>query len=514
MNSYQKLVSIKNISVLDTDQAVSHIGLMADAAFEARKEKGLRQALLLADQVAERPLTDAQKTIFFYHISNVWGNLHKLSIRNDTDLWRWDDEAVEKQMIWLRRSLNVYQSMAASDRVRINPCPVYANLAATMSHVGRFVEALAYWDRALSENPGFALARGNRGYVRMHYAHSLYDESHALIFLRKAMEDLDQALKQDLDSAARALFSEYLSDLLSVFDRHPAAFPDLETGSPESAQPEADYRSWCLQNRLFINPLNDLAPGRAGASDSLSLPSMVVKQGDAPDYHGFFNLLKQEFVSARWLYYEGVACDRTHFSDRNVLLYDTLDHPVYGLAAEKVKIAFRVAYALFDKIAFFLKNYLSLDVPDKKINARTLWHEPTGSVKTLRPQLADLQNWPLRGLYWLCKDLYEAKQGFEEALEPEARKLHGIRNYMEHRYFKLQKDSTPNARPAKGQLVFSVSITDFQAKTLQILKMVRAALIYLSLSVHREETRRAEKRQGEVDLPVWELRPIADGSKK
>jgi flagellar biosynthesis regulator FlaF len=85
---------------------------------------------------------------------------------------------------------------------------------------------------------------------------------------------------------------------------------------------------------------------------------------------------------------------------------------------------------------------------------------------------------------------------------------------MEHRYFKLQKDSTPNARPAKGQLVFSVSITDFQAKTLQILKMVRAALIYLSLSVHREETRRAEKRQGEVDLPVWELRPIADGSEK
>jgi hypothetical protein len=44
----------------------------------------------------------------------------------------------------------------------------------------------------------------------------------------------------------------------------------------------------------------------------------------------------------------------------NVLLPNTLDYPSYALAVERQRTAFRVAYSLLDKIAFFLNDYFSV----------------------------------------------------------------------------------------------------------------------------------------------------------
>jgi hypothetical protein len=75
--------------------------------------------------------------------------------------------------------------------------------------------------------------------------------------------------------------------------------------SPE----ERRCRRWCLQNTLFINPLNDLGPLSIAAQDVLTLPSLIVSIATGPtvpEIIGFFNQMKQEFVSARYLYYEGI----------------------------------------------------------------------------------------------------------------------------------------------------------------------------------------------------------------
>jgi hypothetical protein len=43
-------------------------------------------------------------------------------------------------------------------------CQVLTNLGSAMPQVGRPVEAVEYWDRALEVVPLFSMARGNRGY--------------------------------------------------------------------------------------------------------------------------------------------------------------------------------------------------------------------------------------------------------------------------------------------------------------------------------------------------------------
>src|SRR3569832_1360259 len=114
--------------------------------------------------------------------------------------------------------------------------------------------------------------------------------------------------------------------------------------------------------------------------------------------------MKQEFVSARRLYYEATHATGPHFSDKDVLLYNTLDYPAYGLAVEKVKIAARTAYSLFDKVAFFLNDYLTLGLPLHKVSFRSVWHIPDQKPETVRPEFEKSENLPFRGLYWLHKD--------------------------------------------------------------------------------------------------------------
>jgi hypothetical protein len=152
------------------------------------------------------------------------------------------------------------------------------------------------------------------------------------------------------------------------------------------------------------------------------LPNYVTERMEPPTLIGFFNQMKQEFVSARWLYFQGVRGNGVHFSDRDVLLHNTLDYPSYGLAIEHVRLAFRVAYSLLDKIAFFLNDYLQLGIPEKSVYFRSVWYDKgSGREQNLRSEFILLQNWHLRGLFWLAQDFFDPE--FREVMEPDAQSL-------------------------------------------------------------------------------------------
>ena len=124
----------------------------------------------------------------------------------------------------------------------------------------------------------------------------------------------------------------------------------------DAKEEERDYRHWCLVNCLYLNPLNDLGPYTVSATDSMGLATHVVPV-DAPHlFASFFGQMKQEYVSARWLLYEGLTAKMPHFSDRNVLLEATEPRPSLSLAIEKVKAAYRISYSLFDKVSFDFDN--------------------------------------------------------------------------------------------------------------------------------------------------------------
>ena len=356
----------------------------------------------------------------------------------------------------------------------------------------------------------------------MHYAKLVHDPGHRVLHLREAYASLALALAPDyayqLHPEAREGFSQALDQLLRAVPAEILTAPPHNHPFPTRvSRKERLYRSWCLTQRLFLNDLNDLGIDPIAAADVLTLPSITTSVNSLqPNAFGFFNQLKQEYVSARYMYYEGIMDDRTvHFSDKEVTLINTLDYPAYGLAAEKVKLAFRIAYSLLDKVAYFLNDYLEIGIPEKRVSFRGLWYNGQDAKRGLCTNLHRPYNAPLKGLFFLAKDLYEKDSGFTEAMDPDARELADIRNHLEHKYFKLHLFRPPRRESnffcplGFENLAYSMDRADFQRRTVRLLLTAREALIYLSQVVHVEEhkkkpERAEEKRNASIQMDVWE----------
>ena len=509
-STYDTLMALTDVMSLSNVSLIQRIGVLIDLSGDLQRDDGITRALDWCDAVQKRTLSDSDATLVEYFRANAWATRQQNSHRDPVTVWEWEQPHLQKQVFHLRRAV-AHPGFAKLPALR--RCQIFTNLGNQLSTVGRFVEALEYWGRALAINPHFGMALGNRGNGLEHYARSLYDGGHQKVFCWFAHKDLTTALSPEGEfegphyEGAKAFFRERKLQLESIVAIEAAAQDfDLDGHGMGESDEEQQYRRWCLQNRLFLNPLNDLGEYPMANRDILMLPSFITAIGEPPTLIGFFNQMKQEFISGRWLFYEGAHSTTVHFSDKDVALYNTLDYPSYALAVEKVKAAYRIAYSLFDKIAFFINEYMKLGIKPKDVYFRSLWHKNRGASPLLiRDEFEKSQNWPFRGLYWLSKDLFD--DSFCDVMEPDAQELHTIRNRLEHSYLKVHEMIVSPSGDASvdfwtDRLAYSVLRQDLETKTLRVLKLARAGLIYLSLGMHREERRRAKLKDNSKTMPM------------
>jgi len=452
----------------------------------------MTHAISLGEQLLKQgKLRPRHAALLHSYLANAWSGLRK-----SRGPWVWDSHELGQELLELRRAISEQGFSQLEDEAQ---CSIFTNLGNVLSGVGRVIEALPFWRRALASIPTFGMALANQGEGLISYARALSWSDRRNAFLEAALSHLDQALsskKHPIEPLAVVHFEGLRAHAFEVFSRIPRGHlhrPWRQTLGRSAA--EKKYRLWCLQNQLFLNPLNDLMQTSPAASDPLSCPPVVVTSDSAPYFVAAFDQLKQEFVSARYLYYKGITGGSPSFSDRRVLLHNTMDYPSYGLRTEQQKSAFRIAHSLFDKIALFLNVYMDLKIAPERVTFRKLWYDRNDAKrKDLAVQFLDRSNWPLRGLFWLSKDLFEI-EFFGDVLEPDAQGLLEIRNCLEHRFLRLNRElgaAMPGEIPSG--LIMNLAATEFEAKTLKLLKLTRAALIYLALSVWREEQIRSKGR--------------------
>jgi hypothetical protein len=174
-----------------------------------------------------------------------------------------------------------------------------------------------------------------------------------------------------------------------------------------------------------------------------------------------------------------------------------------------------MAYSLFDKLAFFLNEYLELGIKDRDVYFKTFWYQHRSSKPfPLRPKFSNLDNWPFRGLFWLAKDLFDEQ--YSDVIEPEARDFYVIRNRLEHSSLRVHEDFasglSPNLEIFSSRLAYSIARGDLNTKTLRLFKLVRAAMIYLLLGMHREEARVAASEK-DLAFPM-EITTVDDDLKR
>lgn len=501
----QELANRPTLSGLSNEEALALIAQLVDQASDDTDLELIIHSLCLADELEARGLQPPEIVLLDYFRANAWACRYQQRLGDRAAVWDFEQPEVRQQVFLLRRAMNS-PAFVAMDAIR--RCQILTNLANQLNTLGRFIEAHAYWSDALTIDPSFWMARANRGRGLMHYAFALYDPSHTEVFALYAHNDLVKAVELISkhphlgDNQLISFFSKSAEQIANHFDieaigkAHKPDDWDMDTEPTERV-----YRRWCLSNVLFLNPLNDIEATSVVARDIMTLPDFITPINEPPIVVGMFNELKQGFVSARWMLWEGIQSDEPHLSDREVLLYNTLDYPAYGLSVEKVKVAFRMAYSILDKIAYFLNHYLALGIPEKEVSFRTIWREndkEKGKGKGLvRDHFAKSENWSFRGLFWLSNDLFE--KDMRDSTEPEAQALADLRNHLEHKYVKVHEMLLPSklvGDPFHDTLAYAITRLDLERRTLRLMQLVRSALIYLSLGMHREEQKRGEGKEG------------------
>lgn len=496
------LLNRRTLGGLPVQEAVHLLGTHIDAAWDAKRLDVLTHIVeVLAGTVDKQQMSPDVECTFHYYLANAWNGIKLLPDPGAGGGWAWESREIEQETICIRRAI-ASEGLLKQPVIRV--CQIHTNLANCYDTTGRFIEAITEWDRALTIEPRFGMARGNRAAGLWTYARSVYDEGHALVMAREAWSQLDPVQLEGLEPAAGDYFARVRAEIERAVPAEVLQRPfDIEGFSLGETEAEQQYRHWCSSKALFLNPLNDIGPVAIGARDILSCPSIVAKIGEGPRFHDFMNQIKQEYCSARWLIYDATRDHPAHFSDNDVLLFNTLDYPSYGLRTEQLKLGFRALYSIFDKIAFFLNAYLELGIAERRVSFRGLWYVNQERAKGIRTEFAARENWPLRGLFWLGKDLYEDNDDFRQVIDPAGERLNEIRNHLEHKYLKLHSDlwAGPDTSSFIDGLAESLSRDEFEGMTLHLLKLVRAAIIYLTLGVHREEGRRTVERGPDAITP-------------
>ena len=488
-------------------QTLDDLAHAIDSASDAGDEALLRRL----GEACESRLSTAKgedRIRLLYYWSNAYNSIIATK-HNDPDyVWNWKQPEGVQNILLLRRAIG------EPSFDTINPIvarQIHTNLAARLYAIGRPIAANEERLRVLAYDPLFAKALAGQAKGIAFYAGQLYDQNHIPILLAAARSLYDVALGKDAfwESGDRVSVAPGLLEERNRIadDLHRNQYDEnynLNQWSLGDTEEERSYRRWCLHNRLFLNPLNEAYTKTVAATDVLHLPSHTYGIEDVPRFPAHYNLMKQEYVSARYRLYRGIHENDTDFMMRDVLLLDSGESQVLGHYTEDLRSAFRATYAIFDKIGLFLNDYFQIQHEPKNVSFRGVWLvNPRREDSEIHPIFKDHRNWLLLGLYFLSKDLFD--QDFKEVSESDATHLAQLRHQLEHRFLSFQHFVTEQSTDTHQ----FVSIDDFKSKALRLLKMAREALIYLSLAMHIEEKLRKDATSDDKTLGIPVIsRPI------
>lgn len=422
------------------------------------------------------------------------------------------EESISKSLYFHTESINIQNQYSTSHRIMSDEEYYYnqmlldqsrVNYSNILSGLGRLPSAIESIFQTAKN--GFGMGIANLGEYLVHYADLDYDDGHKLVLYSESFNLYKSALKikdSSIYEDAREYYKSKLDRLEKILDSVSYKFPDtIELFKEQepldwedfSISEEDRYNDWKVKHSLVLNTLNDYNKSSEVPNDILHLPNMKEPlKFTTPRFHGLFNIIKQEYCSARYNIFDGIYNKKLHFSDKDVYIANTFDYSVNNINIEKVKSAYKSVYSVFDKIAYFLNEYYKLEIPRRIIDFNNVWREQiTINKKKIDNPIREYMssNYILRGLYWIKKDLYnDDTHGYKGLVNTRLNTAYNIRNNMEHQYLKiLDGEFEPIYNPENEIASMIVSRAEFEELSIVLLKTVREAIIMLVQSVYINE---------------------------
>jgi tetratricopeptide (TPR) repeat protein len=473
----------KQIQSLGTDPMVSCCvaGLLIDIGSMSQREEIINQGIITLENDFDDIIgNDRLAADAFYSRGNGYYALYAMS-RKDHFAYFYNAEDLSKARAFFRKALGY----RADNHLKSQ---VWVNIGNCLDNVGRSVEALDCYEQALNCEPGHAMAIGNKGVGMLHYASVA--GRHRGTFIKESYYLLSKALEIGVQPEAVNYFQDYLKKIeihsgdKDIISSDFSGYPGYTIKS--DSELERFLIEFCMKHRLYLNPCNFCQKCDAAIGDTTVISQMVgstsngknpLKQDPFLRLSFYVNQIKQDYVTARLLLvlsqYKGLNLD---FADRNVRIINTMDYSIHNIRTELAKKAFKSLADILDKVAFFINDYLNLNMQDEKVDFDSVWYNYDKKTKNMviKPKIQQTNNISLNALFDLHLDFE-----YQGAYRP----LKKMRNALTHRFINvremLDREDDENISPET-----------LLSRTIEFAGLTRSSILYLLQFVDLEERKK------------------------
>ncbi|MGD9807766.1 MAG: LA2681 family HEPN domain-containing protein [Deferribacterales bacterium] len=478
---------------------IIEISLLADKAILEKNGLVINELIQGINNILPS-LSGDDKFQGYYTLANLYSEYGQL---NSESIYGWMDDEYPKNLVL---SMNSYREcLLQNNNELIEPIVNYAN---ALNKFCRTVEAVKYWkcDFSLVGDPApvsFLSMGDSLGWL----SQFLDDKGHELEFQLQAYQLLKE-LQQNINKVEHVGIvltvkeDERINRFLAYGDKH---FADLNSSIDTFAKPnysadEEGYRKWVLNNNLFANPMNIITKEWVAANDILQFPSHTVKVSEGPYYMAAFSSIKREYCFARHLLYEGIHGFHPKYENDDLYLTDTLDYVSYDGSIEKIKASFRIIFSIFDSLYKLLYEYFGAN----SSSVEKVYFYPSH----FRKHFSSFAKNPfVNALFWLSCDLTDNDRMKDwKAPNPNGKDFRKIRNALEHNWLRVA--DSKSFYSGEIDYAFKISRESLTDKTLELIRLARAALFYTAFAVRCNEMHNKKDESKIVQNPINLYRPI------
>jgi tetratricopeptide (TPR) repeat protein len=385
-----------------------------------------------------------------------------------------------------RKARHLYRFAGEAEAGSFIASRALTNLGNALKKAYRFVEAYDCYLSALNNDPHNGVALTGAAKILLRFANEGTGDRDVLLgvaarHLRTARENPDRIRELAGERAYKQLSELMATEIVGD------APPDLSSAT--------DYQRFVAKHGLAMAPTIeglDLAMSRWDSLRIESITEPIITEHGVPPIFGMFNVLKSDYLAARFLAYlalEGELIDSGKYSD-------TLDYANYGIRSSVLTLSQRSCMDVLDKTAVAASEYLGLPGDPKSVGFLTRWFlkpkkgEALAWQSEVREEIA-LGNTALIALAEVSYDIPEG--GFLQ-------KERSIRNTSTHRFTVLHDVDTKPSR--KCRYIEHYDGGGFEDQLIETLQLTRAVLFYFVEMIRLREKRLTSEGSLRVPLTV------------
>lgn len=456
--------------------------------------RGTQYALEAVESLPEKRLLLSH----LYNLANGYSSIRKFKLKKSFDKGSIPEEYLEEKRIY-RRALDFASSKKLLEHeTQILP-ELLINYGNMLDTIGRPVEALDFYEQALNINPAKPEVLTNKAITLKHLA--LRAHGHTHLFIQESKRLLDLALENAPHPQLKKDINLHLDQIQDFIDHHDG---NLDIEYYKSPKPISKFhvflQDFCFRHGLFLTPTTLLGEQEHQYyGDPLYISGMnadLERDSRTERYITFFNQIKQDFIFSRYLLVQSqYRADHAEVIDQDVDYYYPLDYSLYSSYIEMLKVSYRLAADTLDKIAYFIKDYCGIkSLKTRDTNFRYVFSTYEDPY-TLREELLMKKNNYLFGLLDLSLDLRK-NEYFDFVIDR--------RNALTHRFLSIRAELFTEDH--NQEKIPNVQLDAFIRETIQVLRLLKAAIIYLILYVDVNER---SQYSNEIIIPYFS--PKADG---